>query len=244
MDSALLIGISIDGYVFRISETSVLKVPKLLGWWHPNGDVEQDPDNEYHKHDLENEREVYLRLRNVPGVIECVHNSTIGIELVYYENGSLANCLRQQNVPPLLHRIQWISQLVETLEDCHEHRVLIFDISLQNILLDQNMRVRIIDFANSILLPQEADIIGTELDGWSVKLDLLRLGFVICWILHWKPYELECASASEWPKLERMPKTRQIPGEEVVQKCWKGEYNTADELQMDVQHVWHSTGST
>lgn len=62
---------------------------------------------------------------------------------------------------------------------CHERKVLCFDIALRNILLADDMTIRAIAFANSTVVPLDADVQATASDGYSARVEVLPIANVL-----------------------------------------------------------------
>ena len=69
--------------------------------------------------------------------------------------------------------------MTDIIASCHAKGVPVFDIALRNFLLTDDLNLRIVDFANSTLVPQSTDITRVNVDGCTVGLDLLYLSNVL-----------------------------------------------------------------
>ncbi|KAK3114509.1 hypothetical protein LTR53_007113 [Teratosphaeriaceae sp. CCFEE 6253] len=180
-----LIGSGLDGFVIRHGSGCVLKIPKLFARLQSDGRVEaySDDANELALEDLEVEKTVYERLRGVPGVAKCIECTSNGILLEYYANGSLSEYIsaHSHNPPSMSQRWRWAVQATDIIARCHERGVLVFDIALRNFVLTENLDLRIIDFANSSLVPLSPSIDFSRVNviGCTAGLDLLHLSNVI-----------------------------------------------------------------
>jgi serine/threonine protein kinase len=174
-----LVGSGSDGFIIRHGDNQVLKIPRLFGCSQGNGVIEADGDNHLHLEHLDLEKDIYERLRGVPGIANCIESNSDGILLEYYRNGSLGDCSSSQPPPAMAQRWNWALQAVECVARCHERRVLVFDIALRNFLLTDEFDLRMIDFANSSLLPVDEDVSKADVDGLTVKLDILHLANVV-----------------------------------------------------------------
>ena len=177
VDAGTLIGNGTDGFVIR-NGCHVLKIPQLLGRLQPDEMIEANEDNGLHLEHLETEKKVYQRLLDVPGVAKCIECTRNGILLEYYPNGSLSEYISRNKPPSVSQRWHWALQATDVIGYCHKRGVLVFDIALRNFLLTDDLNLRLIDFANSVLVPQNTDITRVDIDGCTAELDLLQLSNV------------------------------------------------------------------
>jgi len=225
----------IDGYVTLTSCPSVVqKIPKLLAELHTDGTIIYDQNNKFCVDTLDLEKEVYTRLRGVQGVAECIGSSDNGILLRFYPKGDLETYIQQHDEPDLSVKKQWILEIVQVVSRCHAKRVLVFDIALRNLLLADNLSIRLIDFANSSLLAEDADVISANEEGSTVRLDLLHLANVIYSIMTWQKFSMDVASEMEWPAIAQLPDETRFLYSDIVQKCWRRHYGCIRELQEDL----------
>jgi serine/threonine protein kinase len=234
VDSADLVGNGADGFVIRHGD-HVMKIPNLRGHLQPNGEIEAHVDNELYRETLEVEKEVYKRLRNVPGVAECLECTNNGIRLRYYPNGSLHELVSGYGPPPISWRWRWALQATDVIARCHERGVLVLDIALRNFLLTDEFDLRIIDFANSSLVSREEDITKVNINGVTASLDLLYLSAAIYSILTWQDFAVHCFDESEWPSADTMPDLTGLAFGSVIQKCWLRKYTCIQDLACELR---------
>ncbi|RMY46208.1 hypothetical protein D0865_09427 [Hortaea werneckii] len=212
-----LIGNGSDGFVIRKGR-HVLKIPKLYGYVQPDGTIEADSDNDFQAGRLETEKKVYESLHGAPGIAECVECTSNGILLKHYSNGTLSEYIARNPRPSMSWRWKWILQATKAIAGCHEREILVSDVALRNFLLADDFSLRLIDFSKSSLVPTAVDIEMVEVDGSTVKLDLLHLANVIHSIWVWRDFKVDCAMESEWPDLNRLPELQGFDGGYVVQE--------------------------
>lgn len=83
-------------------------------------------------------------------------------------------------------------QATDIVARCHERGVLTFDIALRNFLLADELSLRIIDFANSSLMPLDLDITKADVEGCTFHLHLLHLSSVIYSIRALRAFSVAC----------------------------------------------------
>ena len=232
-----LVGSGSDGFIIRHGDNQVLKIPRLFGCSQGNGVIEADGDNHLHLDHLDLEKDIYERLRGVPGIANCIESNSDGILLEYYRKGSLGDLISRSNHPPpsMAQRWKWVLQASDCVARCHERRVLVFDIALRNFLLTDDLDLRMIDFANSALLPVDADLSKADVDGLTVKVDILHFANVVYSILAWREFSCRCEEEAEWPSLDRMPDVSGMDCGEVIRDCWLMRYVSVQELAFELR---------
>lgn len=225
-----LIDCGMDGYVYRNSPSTVIKIPRLTGIPLPDGTIQPDTDNLY-ANDLANEKAIYQRLEGVTGIAECLRMSANGIILEYYSKGSLEKYMQHNAVPEWSQRLDWIMQIIDAIAAYHAKNVLVFDIALRNFLLANDMTIRTINFSNSSLLPliHTGDLVDSE--GYTVQLDVLHLTNVIYSLGRWKKFSMDCVDDSEWPQPDSLPSTSDLPLGNIISKSWAQQFSNLDELR-------------
>lgn len=234
VDANKVIGDGADGFII-LDGTHVLKIPRLLGRLRPDGNIDPHIDNELHLEHLEVEKQVYERLRDVPGIARCIECTDNGILLEYYSMGSLGEYMSRHDPPSMPWKWHWILQATEIIARCHQKGILVFDIALRNFLLADDYSLRLIDFANSAPISKSMDITRADVDGCTAKLDLLHLSNVIYSIITWQKFSTRCDSELEWPDLGQMPDVKEVQCSQIIRNCWIRKYSTIQELVLDVQ---------
>jgi hypothetical protein len=158
-----VIAFGLDGLIIPASSTTVMKIPKLGATMFPDGSLKPVKDNIWQADSLEVEKEVYRRLHGVKGLANCLNISRNGLELEYYQQGTLEDHIKNNSPPPWTQRLEWKLQLIDFVAACHDRKVLWFDIALRNILLADDWTIRAIDFANSTAEPLGADLMRQTL---------------------------------------------------------------------------------
>ena len=147
-------------------------------------------------------------------------------------------------------------QAAEAVAYIHTKGVLHCDIGVGNLLLDQNLDIKLCDFQGKLLHPD-----GTVcLDGESSenikssmprsdpneanqKTDIFALGSAIYFMMKGHPPFPELDSWKDSREIVSRFKAGQFPalaeelGGAVVRKCWAGKYESADEVVHDLKKV-------
>ena len=181
----------LTGIVLRHGN-AVLKIPKVRNTSGLSGyDLLTSRHlNEYSLRCHDTEVQVYKRLGRLSGIIECFSASHSGIKLMYMRNGNLEKYMERCHTSHHL-KIQWIWTIVDTVYRLHDKRIVMLDLAARNILVDEDLSLKLCDFGNVLLLPAHADISKAQRDGLlSVEQDIYDLG----WILYSIGIERACHS--------------------------------------------------
>jgi len=232
------LGRGVDGIVYQTSKDAVVKLPNLTGYILEDGSIELPEDFEWEKRNLDNEKIIYGHIRGLPHIAECLGTSEYGITLRYYDGGSL-DCLMEstEKTPTIQLRCKWIMQVVLAIAECHNVRVLVYDIALRNLMLDDNQDIKMIDFANSTYFAADRELGYPPCEnGVTVKLDLLNLGAVLYSIAIWRPFTFDCTGDADWPALQDLPSTKGLPFGNIVRRCWTRQYDNIQQLRAHLQN--------
>ncbi|KFZ11063.1 hypothetical protein V502_07765 [Pseudogymnoascus sp. VKM F-4520 (FW-2644)] len=203
---------------------------------------------------LELESRIYARLPRHPRLLQMIrYSSDEGLVLEYMPNGNLGCYLRgeeprthlQSEEWPLrgevditpAQRLQWACDAAEGLQVLHEHGVLHCDVRSDNFLLDEELRLKIIDFEGSSLDGGKPSALeGTRYflrRPWkemsTVATELFALGSTIYEIMTGKqPYvELRDEEVTALFVQKCFPPVDHLPCGDIIMKCWLSEVHSA-----------------
>jgi len=185
---------------------------------------------------LESERLVYERLKGTTGIARYLGPVGEGFRLEYYPHGNLQQYVYERPEASMHQKRRWVIEIVELLARCHEARVLVYDVSLRNFVLDKEDKVHLIDFAGSLLQPLDTNMNELCDLGCSVKLDMLHLGVVIYGLGIWSDFDIDCGVEEEWPDPASLPSTAGVLYGSIIRACWEGRYRNIGELQRELHH--------
>jgi serine/threonine protein kinase len=239
--------IASGGYAWigEVDDDTVLKYPKKEG-----EDIVR----------LEAEHKLLEAICPHPRVIQMKRYSVgKGLYLEYCPNGTVLQYLLESEKPPpsMLWRLAWCRETVEAVAHIHSKRVLHCDIQPNNLLLDASFHIKLADFQGRLLSANGE----TLADGWSgeptrfraprddlcdsdYKTDIFALGCTMYFIMlshgvypdiidgeeDWRDKVAGRFAKQQWPQEE-------YPGSDIVLKCMKEEYESADEVLRDVAAV-------
>jgi serine/threonine protein kinase len=195
-------------------------------------------------HFLEREKLIYQRLgRDHSGIVRYFGVLENAIILQFASQTSIRQYIARQKQVPLSIKLRWVEQLCDAVRFIHSRGVFHGDISCNNVFLDDNLDVKLGDFAGSVidsLPPLICYETSHELpdEDISAKTELFALGSTIYEIMTGsKPYkdlpdhEISSAfSEGRFPDLGSVPAFR-----DTIMKCWRQSYTTAEETLRDVK---------
>jgi serine/threonine protein kinase len=189
--------------------------------------------NDISRQTLENEIQVYKRLGSHDGIIESFQSSSYGVELARAQ-GDLEDYIKDHPEPANTSKVAWILSLIKAFSHIHSWRVFVDDIALHNILvLDGQLKVA--DFGQAIVLPLGADITTITENYLNIRIEILHLGWILYSVASWKAHRYYFFDSDEpkpsWPV--SFPKVDDVLCGKFIEKCWRGEYASTDDLKID-----------
>lgn len=232
-----VLGMGSFGIVLRRGKNA-LKTAKLRSLSGYSGEEKAvlENDNESNLECLETEKAVYGRVSPFPGIAECIAISDEGILMACYDGGNLEDYIRTNPKPELARQIQWIMSAIETLHHFHQCNILVDDIALRNMLIADDLSIKMIDFGYCVLFPPNADITKVEDEhGLTVQGDIFHLGNLIYSIASWEKFHFELYPhlRYERPPASELPDPMPLLFGELIQKCWTGDYADTQQLLDD-----------
>ncbi|OJD16999.1 hypothetical protein AJ78_02888 [Emergomyces pasteurianus Ep9510] len=96
------------------------------------------------------------------------------IQMDLMKNGDLRHCLAQKR-PEKSTQLSWLASMAHTMSYIRECRVIIADIRLDNLLLTDDLCVKFSDFGESMMMPFDWDLNGSDDLGVSIMTDIGNL---------------------------------------------------------------------
>ncbi|KAH9206598.1 kinase-like domain-containing protein [Leptodontidium sp. 2 PMI_412] len=225
-----VLGMGSSCFIGLVNDTTVMKYP-----YHPN-DKQNLPAIGDHDR--------IIRLKGRTGA---------GLLLEYACHGSLGRYLSSHN-PTIQQRITWATQAAEAIALVHEKGVIHCDISVNNLLLDAELNIKLCDFQGRLLRPDRSvKLVGLSSENVKAsmpradpnhadeKTDIFALGTVFYQIIEGcEPFQ-ELDSFTQEEEIEerfvsgQFPTVRYAPMTAVIHKCWRGEYNSTHGVISDLE---------
>lgn len=161
-------------------------------------------------------------------------------------HGNLREFLEKNKAPAIARRIQVAIDLAEAMQYIHDRGIIWGDVSARNILVFDDLHIKLCDFAGSSLRGTYPELLFSyEPRYWvpgpdeeapakgTLAMELFALGTAICEITEWAvPYgsidveELQQKLIdNEYPHI-----TEDNPVRDIIQKLWHFEYGSAREV--------------
>jgi serine/threonine protein kinase len=250
-----------SNYIALFDEDSVLKFPLLPP---DEKDVYTAKDMEYRRNvrkaavkGLEVERQILQELGQHPRIVRLVRKHEDGLLLEYLPNGSVERYLRNvAPTTPLHQRLKWARQAAEGLAYIHEKNVLHCDFSIGNLILDNDLSVKLCDFQGRLLGPDGAVILNggaaesvmssmprPDRNHCDRKTEIFAFGTALYFMVTGKPPFPDLDTVDDEDEIRRRFECGEFPsleyrqGGDVVRKCWMGGYESATEIVFDLQKL-------
>ena len=200
-----------------------LKIPKIRDTTGLSG--KQCDDQEYvnstNRATLEHEKAVYRRVGQCHGIARCIQLSEEGILLEHLGRGDLESYLEQEPEPDQFFKARWILSVIDTVLHFHRSKVLIDDIATRNLLLADDTSLKMIDFGQCAIFPEDVDIVIANENGMTVLADIFHLGCAIYSITAWRRFECNLFE-HDYQILchKELPAVHHLMCGEMINKCW------------------------
>ena len=239
-----IIGRGGENYIGVIDESTVLKYPCIPGMTTS----------------LRIESQLLEILGGNPRIIRSKGTTDHGLLLEYAVNGNLQDYISANPDTSLDQRVQWCRQAAEAVEYLHQKQVIHCDINPRNLLLDENLDLKLADFQGmhksrdgNVLLDglsrecTKSFLPRDDGDYADVKTDLFALGSAIYFIV--VGYEIfpELDSNEDDEEIEWRFRNGQFPVgpsvcARITSKCWTQEYGSAQDVVDDISVVQKKHG--
>ncbi|KXH61485.1 hypothetical protein CSAL01_13376 [Colletotrichum salicis] len=233
-----------SAFIGEVDDYTVFKYPLA-----PNGDMSR----------LEVERKLLEIVGPHARIIQLKDTSDTGLYLERAINGTLADhILETANPPPSMRtRLAWCREAAEAVSRVHDRGLLHCDIQPTNLLLDEELHVKLSDFQGKQLSPDGSVL----LDGGSsepcrfycprddpfdanIKTELFALGCTIYFIIkgHAVYPDIKDGEDGWYEKVQDRFVQGNFPQDlhvctGITAKCWLGEYKSAKELLQDIASI-------
>ncbi|OAL32584.1 hypothetical protein AYO20_07894 [Fonsecaea nubica] len=239
--------VSRRGYAYKIPLIS--KILKIDGIPFDYGALLPRKEGDYDERAtavkaLEHEKDIYRRLGDHPGIIHCLNlqSPDPSIQMPLME-GDLRHYLDQTPTwPGKATLLSWMTQLAHAMVHIHSRRVIIADFRLDNIVFDEKMDIKLVDFSESTLMPLDWDLDGRDANGFSIWTDIGQFGAVMfdmttgqrCTFDIYQDWK-QVGDPTTWPGRETLPSTRRVWLGPIIEKCWNKQFALARRLAEELE---------
>ncbi|KAJ0164701.1 Sperm motility kinase Y [Colletotrichum tanaceti] len=230
------VAIGSTSYVERLPDGVVIKT----AW--PGGDRARQ-----RRREIATEAEIYDCLSEYPCLVrkKAWDPDEHALTLEDMPNGTLEDYLASHADVPLEQRNKWATEAVGCLQLLHGSGVVHCDVGPHNFLLDDRLRLKIIDFSGSSVEGSRTEISpGTRYAApvpggrslqWTApttKTDLFSLGSTIYFIMTGKaPFaEFQSEDVQKMYSNHEFPDLAGIPHADLTRSCWSQEFESVDGL--------------
>ncbi|KAM5465048.1 hypothetical protein MauCBS54593_006681 [Microsporum audouinii] len=246
-----VIGIGGTGIVIERRQYA-LKIPRILrpievdGVPVATGRLTPEEGNYDERPDLirsiQDEKAIYRRLGNHPGIVRCVNLSSEhpSIKMYLMKSGDLRHYLAETR-PEKSTQLSWLVSMAHTMLYIHECRIIIADIRLDNLLLADDLSVKFSDFGESVMMPLDWDLNGSDDLGFSIMTDIGQFGAVMFEIVTGQKCRFDLAQGRRepgdlytWPRRDSLPSTTNTWLGHIIEKCWTQETTSAKDLAAEL----------
>ena len=203
------------------------------------------------RRDMTTESEIYKKLGPHPRLLKIIdwNPEECVLTMEYMPHGCLKDYLSTYNDKiPTRQRLQWVREAAEGLQLLHSANVIHCDVEPRNFLLDAELSLKIADFSGSSLEGSQASAcVGTRFlppdFNWcslpTVQQDLYSFGSTIYNIMTGKPpfQELPSDKVRELYKGYQFPDVTGLLCGEIIERCWRCEIASAQEISKFIQTI-------
>lgn len=228
-------------------------VLKAVGFWldgemYDHAAFAEDTSNRFKR-----EAALYEALGSHPCILKCMGVELMpdgeeawALRLERAPHGNLREYIERNNPPTIARRIRVAIDLAETMQYIHDRDIIWGDVSARNILVFDDLYIKLCDFAGSRLPGTYPELLFSyEPRYWvpgpdeeapakgTLAVELFALGTAICEIIEWAvPYGSIEVEELQQKLLEReYPHiTENNPVRDIIQKLWRFKYGSAQEV--------------
>lgn len=199
---------------------------------------------------IEVERQIYERFQQHgghEGLLKFHGKFESGIRLEYARTNGLRHYIQTHKIHTK-QRLQWTQQVTSALAFVHSVGVVHADLTCGNIVLDESLHAKLLDFSGSSLDGSEPTVVVTAshkcpgADLKSTQADLFALGSTLYEIWTGEPpyfkLGLKEMEITDLYKQSKFPETKSLgPIGEIITGCWQGRFVSADDVLKGVPFV-------
>lgn len=246
-----IIGIGGTNIVIQQGEYAI-KIPRLAKITEVDGipvfiDQSQPPkegDYDYRGdliRALKNEKAIYQRIGPHIGVTQCYNLSSAEPSVRMPRMRQDLQRYLASTRPDRKTQLSWLIQLADTLAYIHSRRVIVGDVRAPNIVLDDDLSAKFIDFSESTLMAPDWNLEGPDRFGYSILSDIGQFGAVMFQIVTSQrcSFDIDVDANDEiiWPLRESLPSTDDVWLGDIIEKAWTRGFKFAGDLATELKRV-------
>jgi serine/threonine protein kinase len=244
-------------YVALIDETTVLKFPLIppleSTTYSSQAHKFRVGLREAALKGLEAEKGILTHLRSHPRIVQLKGVHEHGLLLEFLPHGSVERYIKDHTNMSKEQCLKWGRQAAEGLAYIHDKNVLHCDLSVGNLLLDSELSIKLCDFQGKLLSSnREVALDGGTLESiissmprpnracHTRKTDIFALGTVLYIIMNGQVPFPDLDPAHDEDEIQKRFERHEFPlldnlGGDIISKCWRGVYNNAADVMVDLQ---------
>lgn len=233
------------GYAFKIPRIS--KIVEIDGVPFDNGSL-TPKEGDYDERAaairaFENEKAIYRRLGDYPGIIRCQNLSSTEPSIqMPLMNGDLRHYLAE-TMPERGTQLSWLTQLAHTIAYIHSRRIIIADFRLDNVVFNEKLAIKLVDFSESSLMPLDWDLDGCDDVGFSILTDIGQFGAAMFEMITGQRCAFDIyqdwndvGDPTTWPRRDTLPSTGGVWLGSIIEKCWTKGFASAKDLAAELDN--------
>lgn len=242
-----IIGIGGTNIVIQQGDYAI-KIPRLSRFTEMNGipvSIDESQTPEEGGYDirvdlikaLKNEKAIYQRIGPHTGVSPCYNLSSTEHSVQMPRMKEDLEHYLAKTRPDRKKQLVRLIQLADTLAYIHSRRVIVADIRASNIVLDDELTVKFIDFSESTLMALDWNLEGSDELGYSILTDIGQFGAVMFQIVTGQRCSFDILQdvvdvndKVTWPRRDSLPSTDAVWLGYIIDKCWTLGFKSAEDL--------------
>ncbi len=222
--------------IVLLDDSHAIKISKVwdLTFMSEEHRENQEYINDVNRKMLKSKKVVYLRVERCDEIAECINISEDDIRLALYKRDDLEAYIESEIAVDRSRKAEWILFIIKTILHFHSLKVLIDDMTLRNILVADDLSLKMIDFDQCSLLSLNVNLNAISDNDLTAQVNIFHLDCVIYSIVIWQRYECNLFMR-EWVRslLRDLSNVDCLFCENVIRKCWLTEYSSMKQLYCD-----------
>ena len=197
---------------------------------------------------IDREKLIYQALPKDPNILNCIAITERGIHVPYLRQGNVRQYLQTHSLDAQT-RDRWIGSAIDAIITIHTYGIIHSDISARNFLVDDDLSIKLCDFAGSGINDLES-LVGEESAYHSspslprtFQTDIFALGSLIYEISTGiRPFaDIDDDEIEKRYTAQHFPSLRGVFYHDVISKCWRSQYRSVEALKRDIPCSKHAS---